>query len=411
MIWLEKIHFFFAALRFFLLSKVIQPILFVLFRPFCCDFSINSIQSHDILADINRFSGFNHDKRSFLLKFVNYKNVTYIEREDVSLYSVSEKEFIFVRARPGVDLFNTEEHPFHYDIQHDSAVELLTVSHDTIFQYLKRKPVIDGRNISYLHNSGRCGSTLVAAMIFKTKQCVVQSEPSSIVNLAWMLNEKKYPPSRKSVEYLDLVRAVFQLICPDPEKLYFIKPWGIHTLSLLPLIHQALPGITELFMYRSLRPTILSYAKIFKDDLIISGNKGVSLLPVNYSNIWNKIKCGDGKEAFLFIVLCQIHAYMLETSDRNDIKSYSYESLLENKEEFTRSLLREVGIGEEYFQDALSALERDSHANAAYVSQKSLAKVKNVTISVEIMEWVKTIAMDEFGIKVEGEEGRFTNLN
>ena len=410
MAWMETIRYLFAALRFFLLSKVIQPILFVLFRPSCCDSSINSIQSHDILADIKPFYAYKHEKRSFLLKFVNSKNVTYIEREDVSLYSVSEKELIFVRARPGVDLFNTEQHPFLSNIQHDSAVELLTVSHDTIFQYLKRKPVRDGRNISYLHNHGRCGSTLVAAMIFKTKQCVVQSEPSSIINLAWMLNEKKYPPSRKSVEYLDLVRAVFLLICPDPEKQYFIKPWGVQTLSLLPLIHQALPGITELFMYRSLRPTALSFAKMFKDNLIISGNTAVAMLPVNYRNIWNKIKCGDGKEAFLFIVLCQIHAYMLETSDRNDIKSYSYESLLENKEEFTRSFLREVGIGEEYFQDALSALDRDSQANNDFLSQKSLAKVKNVTISAEIMEWVKTIAMDEFGIELAGEEGRLTNL-
>jgi hypothetical protein len=135
------------------------------------------------------------------------------------------------------------------------------------------------------------------------------------------------------------------------------------------------------------------------------------MLPVNYRNIWNKIRRGNGEEAYAFAVLCQAHAFILETHDRDDIKLFSYDSILEDKEAFTRTLLREVGIGQEFIGDALSALERDSQANSDLVNRERLSRLKDVSISSDIMDWVRIMARDELGIELEGNNGRISYIN
>ena len=398
----------------FLICKVIQPILYLLYGPYRGKNAPNStnkkMHSFAILADIKPYYFFKHGKHSFLLRYQGTRSLAYLERPDVSLYSVTDDEFLFVRTKPEVDIYNLEKHSFIHEIQQTSAVELLSVSHSFIFEYLRSRPGRDGSNITYMHNHGRCGSTLVAAMLFKTKQCVVLSEPTAIINLAWLINEKKYQPNRRSVEYLELIRSTFLLTCPDSDKTYFIKPWGTPASSLLPLLKQALPGIREMFMYRAVRPTARSFLKIYKKSLHKSWQTCAAMLPVYYRSIWDKVKCGNGEEELSYAILTIIHAYILESADRDDIKTFSYESLVKNKEEFTVRLLKEVGIGEEYLQVALSALETDSQANSSYVSRKNLSDVKVSNVSDESFEWMKEIARVKFGFKLEGTDGHWTTL-
>ena len=405
--WIIELLF---VLQNFIL-RVLQSALKLIYGPGRNAAVAGCVDSYVVLADVKPPFRMINEKRFFLHKFSGIKDVSYLDRNDVTLYEVTEEEFVFVRVAPGVDIFNTEEHPFTYSIQQSAAEEILTVPHETVYEYLKKKPERDGGNIAFLHNHGRCGSTLVAAMMFRTKQCVVQSEPTPVLHLALMFNKKDYPASRKTVEYVDLVRATFLLLCPDSKKLYFIKPWGVQTLSLLPLLHQALPGIKELFMFRSIRPTVQSFKRLLapKGQFNMIGNWAVARLPSNYRNIWEKVKHGAGDEVWCYLMLSEIHAYILETRDRDDIKSYSYESLLARKEEFTRSFLKEVGIGQEYVESALSALEKDSQANSDSHNQEKVAGVKT-TVSDEAMEWVSGMARDEFGIEMTVEDGRIVDV-
>ena len=135
------------------------------------------------------------------------------------------------------------------------------------------------------------------------------------------------------------------------------------------------------------------------------------MLPTKYRAIWGKIKRGSGEEALFFTVIVQIYAYMSETRGRDNIQSFTYEELCKNKEKFTLKLLKEIGIGEEYLQAALSALEKDSQANSDNLSRKSLSHLKTLAIFEDMMEWAKKVAWDQFGIKLEGVEGRAENLH
>ena len=436
---IETVLLVLHTIRVFFLSKLVQPILNQLYRPHSSHHSKDSnenVISYAVMADIQPHSAFKFGKDSYLLKYQGLRNLEYLDRDDVTLYSITETEFLFVRTRPGVDIYNVEKYPFLYAIQHSTAVELLGISHNSVFKYLRSKSARDagnhgnhdsnhgnrgsnrggnhgnqdGSNIRYLYNTGRCGSTLAAAMIFKTNQVVVLSEPTSIIGLARLLNEKNTTLFRKSVEYLELIRATLLLTCPDPDLTYLIKPWGIHTVSLMPLIHQTLPGVKELFMYRSIRPTLLSFKKIFHRDLNNIAETGVLMLPTKYQAMWRKLKRGTGEEALFFTVIVQIYAYKSETRDRDNIRSFTYEELSKNKKKFTLKLLKEVGVGEEYLQAALSALEKDSQANSDNLSRKSLSHLRTLTISQEVMDWAKKVAWDQFGIKLKGVEGLVVNF-
>ncbi|KAL5260614.1 hypothetical protein ACHWQZ_G010683 [Mnemiopsis leidyi] len=402
------------SLYFIVGNRVLQPILSFFFAPRTSEASKNNLASFRILADIKpHFEVHHRDKRSFLLKFGGWKDLAYLEREDVTLHSVSEDEFVFVRTKPGIDLYNTEEHPFVYEIQHTAAVELLTAPHNTVFEYLRSKPARDGSNISFLYNTGRSGSTLMAAMMYKTKQFVVQSEPNSILQLALIFNDKDFVISRNTTEYVYLVWATFLLTCPDPNKRYFIKPFPCYTISLFPLIKQALPGITELFNYRSILPSLISCKKLFGYNLTRAANRGMLLLPFNYKNIWKKIKpeCDVGEKAFALQLLITVHAFLLETRDREDIKTFSYESLVKDKEEFTVRLLKEVGVGEKFLSDALSALEYHSQAKSDTVNRLTYtSRIKENTVSDGCVEWIRKIAYEELEIEIDKETGRYSAL-
>ena len=370
------------------------------------------IQAFKILYDVKPQFAFINQKEFFVHKFTGLKDLSYLDRDDVTLYSVTEEEFIFVRTTPGINIFDMGEYPFVYNIQHKSAEEMLIATHEAVYQYLKTKPERDGSNIAYLHNPGRCGSTLVANMVSKTKQCEVQSEPTPVLNLSLIFNKKDQPVTRESREYLDLIKATFLLLCPDVNKKYFIKPWGIETMSLFPLLHQALPGIKEMLMCRDVRPTVLSFKKLIPEQIYKSIiPMKMSIQPPNYRDLWEEVKQGEGDpdEAFCFFILSTYHAYIKETRDRDDIKSYSYESLIEHKELFTKSFLKEIGVEEEYVQAAMSALEVDSQAKSSSHNQKRTAGVK-ASVSDKTMEWAVKFAKEEFGIELEGEKGRVLNM-
>ena len=413
----EEIRVFMASCYFIVGCRILQPILSFFFEPWTLKTSESGslkLKSFDILADIKPFyESRQRGKKSFLLKFSGMKNLTYLDREDVTLYTVSEEEFVFVRTKAGVDLYNVDQYPFLYEIQHSAAVEVFTAPHSAVLRYLRRKPARDGRNISYLHNHGRCGSTLIANMMYKTKQFIVQSEPNSIMGLALMINRKDHVISRRSVQYLDLIRATFLLSCPDPNKKYFIKAFPCFTLSLLPLLKQALPGIRELFNHRALLPTIVSFKKLFDHNFTKVGTEGICLLPVNYRNLWKKIRTDheEGEKAGAFQILAQVHAFLQETQDRDDIKTFSYECLMEKKEEFTTRLLKEVGIGEEYLHEALSALEKHSQTKSeTFQMLTSISRGIDSSVSHGCMEWISTFAYEELGIDIDSKTGHYSTL-
>ena len=393
------------------LQPILQTILNLVFGPRKQDIQPDSAIVHHVLINLKMHYAWPNGTDKFLIKFKKVVDTSVIEQADVFLSGVTAKEFHFIRTEPGINVTDMDKYPLVYFTLYDHAIELITIPHETVYRYLRGKPGRDGGNITLLHNIGRCGSTLVAHMVYKTGQCQVLSEPFPLLESIVLTNKLHGSQLNDGENNLDMLKATLLLLCKIPEERYFIKVTGIFTGNSVQLIHRVLPGTKDLFLYRALVPTLTSFNRIL--GRIYFPTMGLDAtfdaLPTKYRRIWEKIKVSGLHERFFFILLSQMHPYYLESLDRNNMKSYSYESLLKDKEGFCKSLLSEIGIGEEWVPLALSALKKDSQENTP-ISRKNGAGITGPMISREALSWTKRIGKEEFGMEIEEEDCRVTNV-
>ena len=395
---------------FGLLSRILQLIVTLLFGPSYRDKQSNGVLCYDVLYDWKIFALQGGDPTLFTLKFTGVKDLTWLERDDVTLYHVTEKEFFFVRSKPGMDIHDAGQHPFLYVVKHDTAVEVGRVARGVIVDYLRGSGKLerDGSNISILHNIGRCGSTLVTSMVNKTRQCHVLSEPIALMDVVNILTSKERAITRDAVEYFDLLKEVLILLTPDPHKKYFIKTHS-QIIYLLPLFHQVMPGMREAYMHRALKPTVTSMLRAFSNfgPLWIMEKMFIPQMPKKVQKLWFQNRVAGFGYSITIMTLANFYLYLNETKDRNDIKSFSYESLVADKSAFCKSLFRELGIDVEYVDLALTAMERDSQKNS--VISKAKTGANKVEVTEEGLEWGKRLGK-MLEVELDGDDYRFSNI-
>ena len=364
---------------------------------------------YDVVMNFKQHFARMHGLHFFLLKFRELSDVSVIEEEDVVLYSLTFEEFQFVRVRPGVDFRDVEAHPFSFLTVHDHAAQVITLPRDTVFRYLhnktQREGGRDGSNITLLHNIGRCGSTLLASMVYKTEQFNVVSEPFPLFKLAVMMLKRNDSHSLDCEENLIFLKAVLLLLCNKADQRYFVKITGTFSGHLIHLSHKVLPEIKDIFLYRSLVPTLSSFHNLLGGMRFFGlAYYGVNVLPKKYDAIWQKVKVMGAHEKVLFAMLCQMHPYYVECEKGRNVRAYTYESLQDNTEEFCKNFMLELGIPEEKFVSlALTALERDSQENSP-LSKKNVARQvsQDNVIPQGARDWITKVGRDEFGIEIEG---------
>ena len=394
---------------FGLISKIFQLLINLLFGPSSKDKKTNGIMCYDVLYDWKSFSLQGGDPGLFTLKFTEVKDLDWIERDDVTLYHLTEEEFVFVRTRPEVDIHDAEQHPFLYVVKHDSAVEVGRVAREVVVDYLRGSGRLerDGGNVAILHNIGRCGSTLVTSMVSKTKQCQVLSEPIALMDCVNIFTKKEQPITRDAKEFYDLLKETLVLLTPDPDKKYFIKTHS-QIIYLLPLVHQAMPRIREVYMYRAMRPTMTSMIRAFSGigPVWVMEMFFIPQMPKHIQKLWKENRVAEFGQTTIIMTLANFYLYINETKDRSDIKSYSYESLVADKSSFVKSIFKEFGIDEQYVELALTAMDKDSQKNSVISKDKVLA---NIQVSDEALEWGARIGQ-KLGIEMEGTNYRVSNI-
>ena len=137
----------------------------------------------------------------YTLLYSGTRHITAIEEASVTLHSVTEQDFVFVRCPKHVDLTDIVRYPFSFASQHDSAVELLRMSHETVFRYLmgRQSGAVfsgNGGNVVYLHSVGRCGGTLLSSIVHATGQCTVLAHPWPLYDLVFLLRDTNISPYR-----------------------------------------------------------------------------------------------------------------------------------------------------------------------------------------------------------------------
>ncbi|KAL5265528.1 hypothetical protein ACHWQZ_G006299 [Mnemiopsis leidyi] len=349
----------------------------------------------------------------FLLKYKGMRNISHVMKEDdVTLYNVTPQQFQFVRVVAGVDLRDIIRHPFTCMTSHRHAVEVLIMSHEQGYKYLggRGDENASGHNIVLLHNTGRCGSTLLANMVHRTEEFHVISEPYSLTALSVRISKQTDKTPLDCEENHELLRATLLFLCKDPDKKYLIKVTGIFTGSLLHLTNKALPGIRDIFLHRSLLATVSSWHKIL-GPLRFTGiaEYGKTFLPLKYRRIWQKVKPSRSYQEFMFIILCQMHPYFIECENGRNLRAFSYEYLRTNQEDFCVNLLSELGLEKKYVSLALSALDVDSQENSP-LKKFNVDKNRTINVPGEALDWIVRIGQEEFGMEIGRKDGFVKNM-
>ena len=406
-----------------MVTILLYPLIRYLVRPalqFASDLLLGPWKEHadkklfpcyDVLINLQLNFAWINGIEWYLLKFNKMVDISVIEEEEVHLYDITPKEFHFARVKNGIDLSDIDKHPITMFASHDLAAEVIIIPRDSVYEYLEKKPDRDGNNIAIIHNIGRCGSTLVASMVYRTKQCHVMSETFPLLRFSGLTSQPSDKVALDCEENLQLLKAIMILLCKDPRRLYCIKPTGLNTGNLVHLVHKVLPRVKEILLYRALTPTISSYKRVFGEInmlmLTVQLRRDCS---IKYRRIFDKIDAAKSSalQQWIFILLCQMHPFYLECNDRKTLTSYSYESLLLDRERFCRSLFHNIGIEEQHVATALTAMEKDSQETTV-VSRRNVGGNSD-TVPEEVVEWARRVARDEFGIELEGRDCTVSNM-
>ena len=350
----------------------------------------------------------------FLRKFNKTRGLDWLNREDVHLFSVTETHFVFSRTTPGVDVHDVTRFPWLCIGKKLHSVELGEISIDLALDLIRNREEEDGSNIGILHNLGRCGSTLVANMIYRTGQCQVLAEPGPLLDISASVTRN--PELSTNPIMLAKLRAVLLYLARSPDRRYFIKPAFV-TYILVTMIHKVLPRVREVFLYRALKPMAISSCLCFgltKMPYAVakrqSVEEGFYRMDLHDENERNGIDTMPKFILYAFLVRTQV--YVREAITRSHLPFYSYESLLADPRAFITHLLIHIGLGPQWADGALEAMSGDSQKDSRFSREivNKLRSEADTVISKEAEDLIRMVAHEKFGIELRGSEMEMINL-
>lgn len=208
-------------------------------------------------------------KANFVLRFNAVKPADYVLANEVSLYSLTDAEAVFVEVDP-TDLdrvYGRREDgapsPFLFDSQFALARRVICMTTSTLHTIAQRIEVDPGRVI-VVSNTTRCGSMLLCDVLQSARAgAVVFREPDALTGVLLLGN---MPTASKRL----FLHSVLRVLCKGvndggalrPRPLVVIKPRG-HCIKLLLDMNAALPGCRHLFLYRDALATIISMTRAY----------------------------------------------------------------------------------------------------------------------------------------------------
>lgn len=185
-------------------------------------------------------------KRSdFILTHNRFENPEIVLQDHITLYHVNEKEAVFVEAPVGAELWRARYSPFFMAAQYYNAVRVICMPIHSFYRLTEK--LEDPKNLTFITNTARCGSTLLTQMFESTGKVVCLSEPSALNVMTKVAEDKEHK------EGIDrLFRHTVRMLCKptkNNEVGYVLKLTG-PAMPRLDHIATLFPKSKSLFMYR-----------------------------------------------------------------------------------------------------------------------------------------------------------------
>lgn len=337
--------------------------------------------------------------RNFFYTHSAYLNPDWVlHKPNVTLQGVTYTHVFFCVTDPSVDVTDLSKFPFVTDAQWFNAKQLVVMPHWAFHRLAVQigAPEENGKEVVFITNSARSGSTLLCQIFAKLPDTMVMSEPWALAHAHACYGNGEI----NQTTYCQLLKDIFTVLCHTNHSRFVIKG----TLLCSPqveLVKKISPRIKQVFSTRHPRPSVVSFYRLLSHpmhDLLTSrwywDDFWTGRMPLPY----NQDKYKDVKEDFLNpkfikkVIEASSCAYASCLACCLDNKhSYArivvYEDIVGDPAKETSRLFQSLGIPNGLVKNTLSAFQSHSQKHffgktdgraTEYVTQQQWRKVDEV---------------------------------
>ncbi len=325
---------------------------------------------------------------NFLLTHEDFVDPEYVFSDNVTLLQVTKDTVIFIEAKKGMPPAFSMCFSFATVGQIATGEYIITMSLHTFFHLSEKLGKVDDKLV-FLHNTSRCGGSLVTNILEHTGCVVGWNEPRVLDNVARQLNHTWNRKRSKRV----LQATLRMLAKPYSDIDLSVAKYVIKTCVMIAphwrMLHEAAPSATHMFVYRDLNAAAQSLARVnttVPSTLIMHimnhmGNPHGPALGYHWNGLeglgLNNMACRyDYLLEFGYrLVRNAILGFHEMRKSGIHVSAIKYEDLVSHPESIVAGVLNEIGIPAQVLPRALKAMEVDSQAQVPF-SQDKMAKLK-----------------------------------
>lgn len=294
-----------------------------------------------------------------------------VDQPGWSIYclEIESRQAVFVETDPDVDLSDA---PFMYFKQYQEARCVALVSFETLFELAETLP--EPGRLAFIFNIGRCGTTLVSAMLNRVAGVWSLSEPDALTDLAISRASLDPAEHRRLLEVC--VRFLYLRPADRSADTMVVKPRS-QSLFHADIVHAVFPDAAFVFMYRDADSWARSFygmaTKLDVDPMLDEETR---------RNVWRILSGATDPdylrpyldfdaevvraEALLAPVIgLYMEEYLRQVGSGIPFRAIRYNALNSEREAVTARLLAHCRLPENALASALRGFETDSQAGTA----------------------------------------------
>ena len=219
-----------------------------------------------------------HSERAFICIYSSSVSPEYIFKANVSLYSLSKHEAVFVETEEDIDIYSSDESPFFIFAQFNRCKNVIKIP-ISCFHALADNVRGPSLPVIWVSQSGRCGSTILCQVLENIPGTLVIAEPDPPAIIDSMYRTQVISKGERD----KLLISTIRLLCKPHAgtKRICIKTTG-YCVSLIKQISNFFPDFNQILMYRNCEETVASYVAF------LSYNPLIKVLHILMDSNWLK---------------------------------------------------------------------------------------------------------------------------
>ena len=195
--------------------------------------------------------------KNYILRHNRYGDPREILQNDkITLQGVDETHAWFTVS--DVDVYDTKMIPFCFIAQFVTAKQIVMISHATLNLLAEELPGV-GRDLIMIHNTARCGSTLLCQMFSNLPETRVMSEPWAFMHSHRMFKMKQLDER----EFEKLTEAMIKIqVKPQLGVKRNVVKLSLLNSPLIPIIKHQFPTTKLMFITRHIEASMESFERV-----------------------------------------------------------------------------------------------------------------------------------------------------